>query len=110
MVRPVCGLRGAEKIVKIKVINNLLGNNILKKFRDERYIKKGISMCTFMFPSITLLLDVVLHRSNKNDNSLKKLESVSWLFLLGGSLHKQKKLMFPEVGVIVSCITLNDWW
>ena len=57
-----------------------------------------------------LLLDNVLHRSNKNENSLKKLESVSCLFLRGGGLYKRKKLMLPEVSAIDSRITSNDWW
>ena len=45
-----------------------------------------------MSPMIILMLDNVLHRSNKNVNSLKKHDSVSWLFLLGGGLQKQKKV------------------
>ena len=57
-----------------------------------------------------LLLDNALHRSNKNEKSLMKLESVSWLFLLGGCLYKEKTLMFPEVSVIDSRITSNDCW
>ena len=56
----------------------------------------GISKCTFKSPKIILLLDNVLQWSNKNEKSLKKHESVSWLILLGGGLSKQKKLMFPE--------------
>ena len=68
----------------------------------------GISKCTFKSPRV--ILCKVLHTSNKNDNSLKEHESVSWLFLLGGGLCKQKKLMSSEVSVIDSHITLNDQW
>ena len=72
-------------------------------------ISKCTFMSTFMF-TFMLLIDNVLHRSNKNENSLKKHESVSWLFLLDGGLYRQNKLMLPEVSVIYSLITLNDWW
>ena len=56
------------------------------------------------------MLVEVLNRSNKNDNSLKKHESISWLFLHGGCRYKQKKLIFAEVSVIDSRITLNERW
>ena len=69
-----------------------------------------MSKCTIKSPKIILLLDNVLHTSNKNENSLMKLESVSWLFLLGGGQYIHKNLMFPEVSVIESRITSNDWW
>ena len=63
-----------------------------------------------MSPKIMLLLDNVLHRSNKNENSQKKHESVSWLIRLDGGLYKQNNLMYPEVSVIDSLIISNDWW
>ena len=50
----------------------------------------GISKSTSKSPKIILLLDKVLHKSNKNENSLKKHESVSLLFLLDGDLYRQK--------------------
>ena len=92
------------------------GDSLIKLYLFSRLLilrTRGlvvISNCTFKSPKIIILLNKVLHTSNKNENSPMNLESVSWLFLLGGGLHKQKKLMSPEVSVIDSRITLNDWW
>ena len=63
-----------------------------------------------MSPRIILLLDKVFHISNENKNSIEKHESVILLFLPGGGLYKQKKLIFLEDSVIDSRITSNDWW